>query len=164
MSHALFGQPGATRDGADDMRLDLHRRRGGAGARQLRIEGAGDAIGALRGEVRGRVEQAKVARVVHVHHAVLQTLDRPVQEFVECARGGKIELRELAPERGPIERRHDAAAPDALARLVQRPRQPVVHPGAGVAVRETVPRAAPAGRGALMSRAWRRRAPDPGLR
>src|SRR5580700_6275728 len=60
------GRP-ARRDGADDVCLDLHRRRGGTGARQLRIEGAGDAIGALRGEVGRRVEKPEVARVVHVH-------------------------------------------------------------------------------------------------
>ncbi len=74
--------------------------------------------------------------MVHVHHAVLQALDRPVQEFIQCAGRGKIELRQLAPERGPIQRRHDAAAPDALAGVVQRPRKLIVQAGTGLPVRK----------------------------
>ena len=74
--------------------------------------------------------------MVHVHHTVLQALDRPAQEFIKRARRGKIELRQLAPERGPIERRHDAAAPDALSRLVQRPRKLIVQAGTGLPVRK----------------------------
>ena len=71
-----------------------------------------------------------------MHHAVLQVLDRPVQEFIKGAGHGKVELRQLAPERGPIQRRHDAAAPDALTRLVQRPRKLIVQAGTGLPVRK----------------------------
>ena len=49
-------QPGAARDRSDDMRLYRDRGRRGRRCSELRVERGGDAVGALRGKGRRRVE------------------------------------------------------------------------------------------------------------
>ena len=126
MPNRIRRQPRAPRDGFDHVRLDFN---GGGSCRpcgKLRIEGPGNAIGALRGECRGGIKEAEVARVGHMHDAVLHLRDAPREELIERARSAKIKRRELTLEGGKIERRHDRSLGNACIHAWQFARQKVI--------------------------------------
>src|SRR2546430_17656199 len=83
---------------ADDVSLDLDRGRGRPRARQLRIERRRNSVRALRRKAGSRIEQAEIARVRHMHDAVLHLRDGPGQKVVERARRCEIEAAKRAPQ------------------------------------------------------------------
>jgi hypothetical protein len=80
------GNPARRADRANHVALEFHRHGGGGGTRELRVEQARDAIGALRRKAGARVEQAEIARIGHLHDAVFHALDGPAQHLFERAR------------------------------------------------------------------------------
>ena len=119
-------KPGAPGDGADDMSLYLDRDRRGRRGRELRIERAGDSIGALCGEGGRGIEQPEVARVRDMDETVFHLRDRPRQEFVERAGCLKIEAGEIAPEVGGVQGGRDASLSDPVVGLDQFAGQEIV--------------------------------------
>ena len=133
MPARLRRQAGALRDGADHMPLDLHRHGRGSRARQLRIEGAGDAIGALRRKARRRIEQPEIARVASCARCrapVRRWSSR--QQFVERPRLGEIEgvrvpretraMSMVGMRPGPLERRSNARCSSPVSQSSTRSR------------------------------------------
>src|SRR5437868_8352229 len=87
-------------------------------------------------EARRRIEQPEVARVCHVHHAMLELRDRPGQQLVEAERCSKVERGELRAERRHVDRRYDGSAGYTLVSAQQLARKIVIPPRAFVAWRK----------------------------
>src|SRR5580704_14357455 len=113
MPYCIRGEPRAQRDRFDEMRLNLHRSGRGRPCRELRIESADDAIRTLRRKRRSRVEESEVARMRHVHDAVLELCDAPREQFIKGPRRAKVEGCKLAFEGGEIKSRYDGSLRDA---------------------------------------------------
>ena len=63
MAGRLGTEARTARDGADQVSLERDRYGGGGGARELGIEDACDAVSALRGKIRARIEQPEIAGI-----------------------------------------------------------------------------------------------------
>ncbi len=108
------------------MRLDFHRSGRRRPGRELRVEGPDNAIRTLRRKSGSGVEEPEVARVRHVHDAVLQLRDAPGEQLVKRARRAKIEAGELALEGGKIERWYHRSLRDARIGLRQLTREKII--------------------------------------
>src|SRR5207302_7944164 len=73
-----------------------------------------NSVRALRRKAGRRIEQAEIARVRHMHDAVLHLRDGPGQKVVERARRCEIEAGKLAPQVAQVEGRGDRALGYAL--------------------------------------------------
>jgi hypothetical protein len=82
------------------------------------------------------VEEPEVARVGHVHDAVLELHNAPSQQFIERPWRAKIEPCEFLLESIEIERRYDRSLHDALVGARQLARKKVIQPRALGAGRE----------------------------
>jgi hypothetical protein len=100
----------------------------GCGACQLRIEGADEAIRALRGVARARVEQAEIARIAHLDDAVFQPFDCPAEQLIERHRLTEIEALQFLAKRGDIHTRGDGARLHAQRGRQQLTREPIIDP------------------------------------
>src|ERR1700691_2682591 len=96
------------------MCLDFNRCGRRRPGRKLRIESPDNAIRALGRESRCGVEEPEIARMGHMHDAVLKLGDAPGNELLERSRLMKINPGELLLEGAEIERRDDGSLSDAL--------------------------------------------------
>ena len=101
------------------------------------LNSAGDAIGALRRKVGAGVEQAEIARVGHLHDAVLHALDGPAAAAPRAAAAAsKSKLVKFRAKCGHVDRRRDGARLEAQQRLLQLAGQPLLDAPAVRRVRE----------------------------
>ena len=88
------------------------------------LKSGGDVVRTLRGKGRPRIEQAEVAGIGHLDDAVLQALDRPLQQLLERPRRLEIHSLELRPVAGHVEGRDHRARLEVGECALQLPRQP----------------------------------------
>jgi hypothetical protein len=126
MTRGAFAHAGAAGHRADEVVLERHRHGRGGRARQLRIEGGDDPIRALRGKIRAWIEQPEVARIRHLHDAMLQPLDAPAQHLLERTRRVEVHRLELGAECRYIDGGHDRSGLRARQRSRELSGQPGV--------------------------------------
>jgi hypothetical protein len=126
MSRRGLAHRGAPCDGANHLPFQFHGHGRGRGARQLRIEQAGDAVGALRRKGGAGVEQPEIARVRHLDDAVLHALDGPGEQLLERPRLVEIVSLELGAKGGHVDGGDNGARLEAQQRLLQLAGQPLL--------------------------------------
>ena len=72
-----------------------------------------DSIRALRGKIRAGIEEAEVARIRHLHDAVLHPLDAPAQHLLERPRMVEIHRLELLSKARHVDGGRDGAGLNA---------------------------------------------------
>src|SRR5580700_7120914 len=127
MARRLRRKTGALRDGFYDVSLDFDRNWRSREGSELRIEGGGDPICALRRKCRRRIEQSEIARMGDVNQSLFHLGDSPRQEILERLRRAEVEGRQLIPERGEVERRRYRPADDRVVGIGKIPRESVFH-------------------------------------
>src|ERR1700733_9278014 len=102
------------------MCFDVDPRGRGCPSCKLGVEDRGNAIRTLGGICRGRIEQAKIARMSAVDHTVFQLRDPPAESLRERNWPLEVEGGELFLELGDIKGWYYRPAPDAIICIGQR--------------------------------------------